>query len=97
MKLFLRFQQVGVTVLIVTHDIALIERMGHRRLILDHGTLPTAVRALVLSGVTMSAPDSPKRQTANAPEPQAGTNTKSVLKTVLMAGPSNTSWWLLKP
>lgn len=39
MKLFLRFQQVGVTVLIATHDIALIERMGHRRLILDHGTL----------------------------------------------------------
>lgn len=39
MNLFLRFQQVGVTVLIATHDIALIERMGHRRLILDHGTL----------------------------------------------------------
>jgi cell division transport system ATP-binding protein len=39
MNLFLRFQQVGVTVLIATHDIALIERMGHRRLILDHGEL----------------------------------------------------------
>jgi len=39
MKLFLRFQQVGVTVLIATHDIALIERMGHRRLILEHGAL----------------------------------------------------------
>ncbi len=39
MKLFLRFQQVGVTVLIATHDIPLIERMGHRRLILDHGSL----------------------------------------------------------
>ena len=39
MNLFLRFQQVGVTVLIATHDIALIERMGHRRLILDHGSL----------------------------------------------------------
>ncbi len=39
MKLFLRFQQVGVTVLIATHDIALIERMGHRRLILEQGTL----------------------------------------------------------
>jgi cell division transport system ATP-binding protein len=39
MNLFVRFQQVGVTVLIATHDIALIERMGHRRLILDHGQL----------------------------------------------------------
>ena len=39
MKLFLRFQQVGVIVLLAMHDIALIERMGHRRLILDHGTL----------------------------------------------------------
>ncbi|ASP38121.1 cell division ATP-binding protein FtsE [Bacterioplanes sanyensis] len=39
MDLFVRFQQVGVTVLIATHDIALIEQMGHRRLILDHGQL----------------------------------------------------------
>ena len=39
MNLFLRFQQVGVTVLIATHDIALVERMGHRRLILDHGQM----------------------------------------------------------
>ncbi|WP_369858098.1 cell division ATP-binding protein FtsE [Candidatus Thalassolituus haligoni] len=39
MNLFVRFQQVGVTVLIATHDIALIERMGKRRLILDHGQM----------------------------------------------------------
>lgn len=39
MNLFVRFQQVGVTVLIATHDIALIERMGKRRLILDEGKL----------------------------------------------------------
>ncbi len=39
MNLFTRFQQVGVTVLIATHDIALIERMGHRRLILDQGKM----------------------------------------------------------
>lgn len=39
MQLFVRFQQVGVTVLIATHDIALIERMGKRRLTLDHGHL----------------------------------------------------------
>ncbi len=39
MDLFMRFRQVGVTVLIATHDIALVERLGHRRLILDHGQL----------------------------------------------------------
>lgn len=39
MNLFVRFQQAGVTVLIATHDIALIERMGERRLILDQGRM----------------------------------------------------------
>lgn len=39
MKLFTRFQQVGVTVLIATHDIDLVESMGHRRIILDHGQI----------------------------------------------------------
>lgn len=39
MQLFRDFNQVGVTVLIASHDIALIESMGCRRLILDHGRL----------------------------------------------------------
>lgn len=39
MYLFEEFQQVGVTVLIATHDIALVERMGHRVLKLNHGRL----------------------------------------------------------
>lgn len=39
MYLFEEFQQVGVTVLIATHDIALVETMGHRVLKLDHGRL----------------------------------------------------------
>ncbi len=39
MRLFEQFQQVGVTVLIATHDISLITRMGHRVLKLDHGRL----------------------------------------------------------
>lgn len=39
MDLFMRFQQVGVTVLIATHDISLIERMNKRRLILEHGMI----------------------------------------------------------
>ncbi len=39
MQLFRDFNQVGVTVLIASHDIALIESMGCRRLVLDHGQL----------------------------------------------------------
>lgn len=39
MRLFEAFQQVGVTVLIATHDIALVEAMGHRVIKLDHGRI----------------------------------------------------------
>jgi cell division transport system ATP-binding protein len=37
MRLFEQFQQVGVTVLVATHDISLIKRMGHRVLKLSQG------------------------------------------------------------
>jgi cell division transport system ATP-binding protein len=39
MLLFEQFQQVGVTVLIASHDISLISLMNHRVLKLDHGQL----------------------------------------------------------
>ncbi len=39
MELFRAFNDVGVTVLIATHDIYLIEALPYRRLILDHGRL----------------------------------------------------------
>ncbi len=39
MMLFEQFQNVGVTILIASHDISLIERMRHRVLRLDHGQL----------------------------------------------------------
>lgn len=39
MSLFARFQQAGVTVLVATHDIGLVKRMGKRRIILEHGEL----------------------------------------------------------
>ncbi|MDX1801269.1 MAG: cell division ATP-binding protein FtsE [Marinobacter sp.] len=39
MHLFEQFSQVGVTVLVASHDIALIEAMGRRTLTLDHGYL----------------------------------------------------------
>jgi cell division transport system ATP-binding protein len=42
MHLFEQFQQVGVTVLIASHDIALITRMNYRVLKLDHGQLVTS-------------------------------------------------------
>jgi cell division transport system ATP-binding protein len=39
MHLFEQFQQVGVTVLIASHDISLINQMNYRVLKLDHGQL----------------------------------------------------------
>jgi len=39
MSLFETFNQVGVTVLIASHDLELIKRMGHRQLILSQGQL----------------------------------------------------------
>ncbi|MCQ8106407.1 cell division ATP-binding protein FtsE [Methylomonas sp. SURF-2] len=39
MHMFEQFMQVGVTVLIATHDIELINRLGHRVLTLEHGRL----------------------------------------------------------
>lgn len=39
MQLFAQFQQVGVSVLIATHDISLISQMKQRVLTLDHGRL----------------------------------------------------------
>jgi len=39
MRLFESFQQVGVTVLVASHDISLITKMNHRVLKLDHGQL----------------------------------------------------------
>lgn len=39
MRLFEQFNQVGVTVLLASHDIDLIERMRHRRLILRDGQM----------------------------------------------------------
>lgn len=37
MKLFCRFNEVGVTVLIASHDLSLIEHLGHRRIALKDG------------------------------------------------------------
>ena len=41
MQLFEEFNQVGVTVLIASHDLALISRLRHRILTLDEGRLVT--------------------------------------------------------
>jgi cell division transport system ATP-binding protein len=50
MNLFARFSQVGVTVLIASHDIALVKAMDRRVLTLDHGRLVTS--APVSSGAS---------------------------------------------
>lgn len=42
MNLFEQFQQVGVTVLIVSHDISLISKLNHRVLTLEHGQLSSS-------------------------------------------------------
>jgi cell division transport system ATP-binding protein len=39
MTLFGEFQRVGTTVLVASHDLALVRRMGKRVLVLDHGRL----------------------------------------------------------
>ncbi|MCK5888618.1 MAG: cell division ATP-binding protein FtsE [Methylococcales bacterium] len=39
MNVFEQFQQVGVSVIIATHNAALVSKMGHRVLTLDHGHL----------------------------------------------------------
>jgi cell division transport system ATP-binding protein len=43
MKLFKRFNDVGVTVLVATHDVHLIERIGVRRIHIEQGRLAEAV------------------------------------------------------
>jgi cell division transport system ATP-binding protein len=45
MRLFAEFSQVGVTVLIATHDIALITELGRRTLTLDQGRLVSGAEA----------------------------------------------------
>ncbi len=45
MDLFRQFNTVGVTVLIASHDLALIRRLGQRILVLDHGRLVDDGRA----------------------------------------------------
>ncbi len=44
MHLFEQFNQVGVTVLIATHDLGLVQRLGHPVLTLDHGRLQADAR-----------------------------------------------------
>ena len=52
MHLFTEFSQVGVTVLIATHDIVLIDQMNKRRLTLDHGRMIVGADAPLTGGVS---------------------------------------------
>jgi cell division transport system ATP-binding protein len=42
MKLFKRFNEVGVTVVVATHDVHLIEQFGARRIVLGEGRVTDA-------------------------------------------------------
>ena len=44
MQLFAEFQQIGTTVLVASHDLALVRRQKKRVLVLDHGRLIDDVR-----------------------------------------------------
>jgi cell division transport system ATP-binding protein len=37
MRLFKRFQEVGVTIVVATHDVHLVQELGLREIVLDHG------------------------------------------------------------
>ena len=62
MRLFQRFQEVGVTVLIATHDMQLVHEFGRRELVLDNGRLKAAqepaVPTLAPAGTAAAAPPS---------------------------------------
>lgn len=75
MQLFKEFNQVGVTVLVATHDLALIARMHHRSLILRQGAL---IGNGSSSAVTKQGPDA--NQNIQQPETSstpANTETKT--------------------
>jgi cell division transport system ATP-binding protein len=39
MRLFKRFQEVGVTVVVATHDLQLVREFGQREIVLDDGRI----------------------------------------------------------
>jgi cell division transport system ATP-binding protein len=59
MNIFKRFNDVGVTVLIASHDVHLIERYGVRRVILEHGRTQQSGDAYVTpaTDITSTAPE----------------------------------------
>lgn len=60
MRVFKRFQEVGVAVLVASHDTHLIDQFGQREIVLDDGTLLSAGIAVAGEQFSMSA---------NAPRP----------------------------
>jgi len=57
MRVFKRFQEVGVTVVVASHDPHLVEQFGQREIVLDAGRIATdALRAGHASRMTATAP-----------------------------------------
>jgi len=62
MDLFARFNQVGTTVIIASHDLALIESMGVRMLRLEQGRIVKDVPAVADSEAVVETPDASDSQ-----------------------------------
>jgi cell division transport system ATP-binding protein len=56
MKLFKRFNEVGVTVVVATHDVHLIEQFGARRIVLGQGRVTDAGERAAVGGGATEAP-----------------------------------------
>jgi ABC-type ATPase involved in cell division len=57
MRVFKRFQEVGVTVVIASHDPHLVEQFGQREIVLDAGRIASdTVRASHATRMTAQAP-----------------------------------------
>lgn len=61
MNLFAQFSQVGVTVLIASHDLALISEMDRRTLTLDHGNLIVGGKPLQEASVAADPSNRPRK------------------------------------
>ena len=69
MRLFRRFQEVGVTIVIATHDLSLVQESCQRVIHIDNGQISDG---LVTAPVPPTAPDSPSSGLRAGPGPDLG-------------------------
>lgn len=66
MRLFRRFQEVGTTVVVATHDLPLVQEFGLREILIDQGRVVTSAASAALELPAMEAGERPSRR-ASAP------------------------------